>query len=163
RRRRYRGGRDSRPAAVRDTAADPGGAVCVGWRQRRERHARLHQHVVLRLPGRANSEDGVRHARRGNPPDGRARHLRRRPCAAALQRRRGASGSAGRIATLRGGIMFERNRSARLLASTLVLALAACGGGGDATTDQAEAPSGDAEAVAPVAVTDPATITGVIN
>lgn len=58
--------------------------------------------------------------------------------------------------------MFERNASARLLAtSTLVLAFAACGGGGDATTDQADAPS--AEAPAPVAVTDPGTITGVIN
>ena len=58
--------------------------------------------------------------------------------------------------------MFERNGSARLLATTtLAFALAACGGGGDATTDQAEAPSEDAPAAA--AVTDPATITGVIN
>jgi hypothetical protein len=58
--------------------------------------------------------------------------------------------------------MFERNASARLLAtSTLVLAFAACGGGGDATTDQADAPSADAPAA--VAVTDPGTITGVVN
>jgi plastocyanin len=62
-----------------------------------------------------------------------------------------------------GGIMFERNRSIRLLATTLVLALAACGGGGDATTDQADAPSADADAPAAVAVTDPGTINGVIN
>lgn len=60
--------------------------------------------------------------------------------------------------------MFERNESARLLAtSSLVLALAACGGGGDATTDQADAPSADADAPAVTAVTDPGTITGVIN
>jgi plastocyanin len=60
-----------------------------------------------------------------------------------------------------GGIMFERNGTARLLATTtLVVALTGCGGG-DATTDQAEAPTGDAPAAA--AVTDPATITGVIN
>jgi plastocyanin len=59
--------------------------------------------------------------------------------------------------------MFERNGSTRsLITSVLVLGVAACGGG-DGTEQQTEAPSGETEAAAPVAVENPATIAGVIN
>jgi plastocyanin len=52
-------------------------------------------------------------------------------------------------------------RAAGLPTTVLACALVACGGGGDATEEQTDAPSADA--AAPVAIADPATIQGVIN